>query len=119
MFNQTAKTKGKTAEPLPIPSAKKKASKSPAAHRRGHVAPQAGVKPPKAIASEKTHDESPADSEANESGVEPGELEEEHENEGGPCIDNIENAESIADAVKSLPASKRGKKYDSATNTYR
>lgn len=122
MFHQTAKTKGKTAKNLPIPGQHKKAAKSTPAHKRGHVAPQQGVKTPQQLAQDSVDQDSVdmTDDEAAEGGVVPGELDEEHENEGGPCAENIEDMPSIADAIKSINSKRKSsRKYDPGTNTYR
>lgn len=123
MFNQTAKTKGKTATPLPVPGSKKKAAKSTPAHRRGHVPGPMKVPPPPVESSgsiDQDADDLTGD-DSDESGVEDGDVDEQNDNEGGPSISNIEDMPSMADAVNSVRAKRKGKpaKYDSATNTYR
>jgi hypothetical protein len=117
MFNQTAKTKGKVITPLPIPGAKKKASRTTAAHGRGFAPPPAKFQSPKATSKAKPDAVTMDGSSSDTGGVVPGALREQNENDGGPCI---ENCESIADAIGKVRAARKGKtrKYNLGTNTY-
>lgn len=120
MFNQTAKTKGKTAKPLQFPGLKRKASKTTPAHGRGF----GGGHSPEGTQDEElteTPDQEQAEeltgAEAAESGVQEG-----NEEEGPQTPCNIEDEPSIASAIQHIQAKRKKlgkpKKYNLGTNTY-
>lgn len=117
MFHLTPKTKGKTAQNLPIPGAKKKASRTTAAHRRGHVPSPLPIQaPPSNTESMDAEPDELTGDESGESNVAEG-----GNTEGPESPVNIADEPSIASAIQSIKARRKGKpsKYDGGTNTYR